>query len=49
MNHQAYERAVIYIQAGYDLDVAVETASQDHRLDEFQTEDLARRIQRFFA
>ena len=36
-------------QAGYDLDVSVEAASQDHRLDEFQADDLARRVKRHFS
>jgi hypothetical protein len=48
MNREAYERAVIYIEAGYDTDVAIEVASQDHQLDEYQADDLARRIRRFF-
>ena len=48
MNREAYARAVIYIEAGYDLDVAIEVACQDHRLDEYQADDLALRVRRHF-
>ena len=46
---KAYSTAVMYIQAGYRNDEAVEITVQNHRLDEFQEEDLAKRINRHFG
>lgn len=46
---KAYAAAVMYIEAGYDIDVAIFTASLYHRLDEFQAEDLEIRINKHFA
>ena len=46
---KAYATAVMYIQAGYRNVEAVEMAVQNHRLDEFQEEDLAKRIERHFS
>ena len=49
MAHAAYTSAVLLIDAGYDLDVAIECATQDYDLDEYQSDDLAIRIRRFFS
>jgi hypothetical protein len=46
MNNAAYNQARMLIDAGYDIDVAIEVAAMDHRLDEYQADDLALRVRR---
>mgnify|MGYP000271016305 FL=1 len=46
---EAYAYAVSLIQAGYTVDEAGDAASIQHGLDEFQEDDVTRRLNRFFA
>ncbi len=46
---EAYAYAVSLIQAGYTVDEAGDAASIMHGLDEFQEDDITRRLRRFFV
>lgn len=45
----AYAYAVQLLEAGYTLDESADAASIMHGLDEFQEDDITRRLRRFFA
>ena len=44
----AYAYAVQLLEAGYTLDESADAASIMHGLDEFQEDDVTRRLYRFF-
>lgn len=46
LTSKAYTQAVILLPI-YGLDVAAEVAIMEHRLDEYQAEDLIKRLKRF--
>lgn len=46
---EAFAYAVSLIQAGYTVDEAGDAASIQHGLDEYQEDDMNRRLRRFFA